>query len=102
MRFYEFTFIDNTTKAYEQLVSCDMFYFAGVFKVQDDFKMALKNASLVEILRGRVQCNEICYLAVCGGAMLAGFSSYYTVQMLLTVLDGAEVVYSANLSLIHI
>ena len=32
---YRFTFIDNTTEAYEQLVSCDMFYFAGVFEVQD-------------------------------------------------------------------
>ena len=26
-----FTFIDNTTAAYETLVNCDMFYFAGVF-----------------------------------------------------------------------
>ena len=72
-----------------------MFYFAGVFEVQDDFRSALKNASLVEILRGRVQCNEICYLAVCGGALISSFSARYGADAL-DLLDGGEVMYSAN------
>ena len=74
-----FTFHGNTTEAYQKLVNADMFYFAGVFseRLNGDFRSALKNSSLVEILRGRVQCNEIAYLAVCGGAMLSGCLQKY-------------------------
>ena len=86
----KFTFVDNTTDSYETLVNCDMFYFAGVH--QD--LPALTNASLVEILRGRVQCNEICYLGVCGGALISGFSARYGTDGL-DLLDGVDVLYPA-------
>ena len=85
-----FTFIDNTTENYELLVNCDMFYFAGVFSQLP----ALKNASLVEFLRGRVQCNEICYLAVCGGALISGCSARYGTDGL-DLLDGVDILYPA-------
>ena len=88
IQIYSFTFIDNTTEAYELLVNCDMFYFAGVFNKLP----ALKNVSLVEILRGRVQCNEICYLGVCGGAKLCGYSPRYGCCGL-DLLDGVDVLY---------
>ena len=60
IKIHKFTFIDNTTEAYEVLVNCDMFYFAGIYCSK--LPAPLTNVSLVEILRGRVQCNELCYL----------------------------------------
>ena len=90
IRIFPFTFVDNTTENYELLVNCDMLYYAGVHSQLP----ALTNASLVEILRGRVQCNEICYLGVCGGALISGFSAIYGTYGL-DILDGAEVVYHA-------
>ena len=92
IQIHPFTFIDNTTKAYEALVNCDMFYFAGIYCSK--LPAPLTNVSLVEILRGRVQCNEICYLGVCGGAMISGLSAKYGTDGL-DLLDGVEVLYEA-------
>ena len=39
-----------------------------------------------------MQCNEIAYLAVCGGAMLSGCSQKYDTDPL-ELLDGVEVLY---------
>ena len=94
-----FSFISSTAENYELLLNCHMFYFAGIWEqnFRDGFRFAIRNSSLVHVLKGRVQCNEICYLGVCGGALISGCTPMYGTPSL-DLLDGVNIEYTANCS----
>ena len=80
-----------------------MFYFGGIYDgcLTHAFRYAMRNSSLVHVLKGRVQCNEIAYLAVCGAACISGCTPVYGTPAL-DLLDGAHIEYSANVGAGHV
>ena len=97
VRVEAFSFIGNSDTSYETLRQCHLFYFAGIRIVSDDLRSAMQNSSLVNVLKGRVQYNEIAFLAVCGGARASGCTHYYG-MLPLDLLNGVHIEYSANVS----
>ena len=97
-----FSFISSTAENYELLLNCHMFYFGGIWGqvLADDFMLAIRNSPLVHVLKGRVQYNEIAYLAVCGAACISGCTHMYGAPGL-DLLDGVHIEYSANISAGH-
>ena len=85
----------------QRLADAQIFVMAGVFTVDDAWRQRTSKGSeawpLVEELRARVQYNNLIYVGVCGGALLAGNYNPYDLEPF-DLFQGMVVRYGANIS----
>ena len=80
------------------LNEANLFYFCGIQEMSEGLRRPFKFRSpLVERLRARIQYDQMSFFGVCGGAMMAGATTWYGCPGL-DLFDGITVCYDANIS----